>query len=196
MKKLTELEVKKILKNKDAMIGNVHNRMHQIRLALHNGYEIMDVVRLPSPKVDDMPGRKGDYKGLEEVYIQYEEVLSMRNQEYKSLFRELIKEEERIHRVWEAFLALDEPYSSIINDLYVSKVKYKAVEQEYGLSHRVFEEARKEGIDKIIEMVESGKSISLLLLMKEKRKEEPKKESVKKDWEQITMSEFLGEEIQ
>lgn len=199
MGKITENEVKKILKNKETMINSLRGKFFSVRHDLMQQREVIEMVCLSSP-ISGVAGPKGSHKDLTDVYEKYQDTLTRRRIEYKALLRQLVRQEERINRVWEAFLALEEPYYGILNALYVHNRLYSDVESCSGLSHRIFEEKRKEGIRQIIRLFESDSNISVMLLMKEREKEQKKQNKKRQagkaksadapDGTQMTLAEF------
>lgn len=180
MGKISENEVKDILKNKETMLNSIHEKLFMVRHDLMQHREIIEMVCLSSP-ISGVSGPKGVHKDLSDVYEKYQNTLNRRRTEYKALFRQMVRKEDKINRVWGAFLTLDDPYYWILNELYVHNRLYTDVESCSGMSHRIFEEKRKDGIRQIIRLYESNANISVMLLMKEREKEQNIKKQDEKD---------------
>lgn len=198
-KKITEKEIKRILRNKDTEINSIHNKLYTVKKDLFQQREIIETICLSSP-ISGIAGPKGTHKDLSDVYEKYQETLGRRRMDYKSIFRYLERKEEDINRVWQAYLCLEDPYYRILTELYVNNRLYADVEQSSGMSHRIFEQNRKQGIQQIKDLYQSDSNISILLLMKEKKeaeaaeekKQTKKKESKQSEWEQMSLDGFLN----
>lgn len=161
-KPITEKDVQEILKYRDNYLNLIHENMFTIQKEIQNTDDIIMSVSLPTYHEVGVQAGTGIYTGLEIVYEEYREILTKRKEEYVDMFFHLIEEEMSIERVWMCFLALREPYFTILNELYVKKQLYSATEKVSGLSHPVFERKRKEGIERIMRYYNSDKSASEL----------------------------------
>ena len=72
---------------------------------------------------------------------------------YLFIVAELILQEELIEQVWDSYMRLEEPYYSIIHQMYVQGMLYATVERESGWSRQVFEKKRKKGIGLILDKI-------------------------------------------
>ncbi|MGN1155127.1 MAG: hypothetical protein ACI4TK_03015 [Agathobacter sp.] len=194
-KPVTERDVIEILRHKDNYISVIHRKMYTISMDLRNTNEIIWSVSLPSQQMSEMPRRKGVIKDLEDTYEKYRIVLEQRKRDYQSMVFDLIEEEMSIVRVWMCYLALGEPYATILDKVYVQKQLYSATELESDMAHSTFERKRQEGIKLIIKYYDSGKSASEL---KELEKEPGMKKngSAKKDdtgAHQMSLSDWIEE---
>ena len=161
-KPITERDVIEILRHKDNFISIIHRKMYTISRDLRSTNDIILSVSLPSQQMSGMPGRKGVVKDLEDTYEKYRIVLEQRKKDYQDIVFNLIEEEISIVRVWMCYLALGEPYATILDKVYVQKQLYTATEQESDMAHSTFERKRQEGIKLIMKYYNSGKSAAEL----------------------------------
>lgn len=75
-----------------------------------------------------------------------------------------------INRVWACFLALDDPYYTMLNQLYVENDLYEAVRQQFDMSPTTFERHRKKALTLIAEYVDSQLSVSEIMSMSHSNK--------------------------
>ena len=179
--------------------NKANTKLYTVKKDLFQQREIIETICLSSP-ISGIAGPKGTHKDLSDVYEKYQETLGRRRTDYKSIFRYLERKEEDINRVWQAYLCLEDPYYRILTELYVNNRLYADVEQSSGMSHRIFEQNRKQGIQQIKDLYQSDTNISILLLMKEKKeaeaaeekKQTKKKDSKQSEWEQMSLDGFLN----
>lgn len=169
IKRLTEDEIKDILKHKEELIISIHDKMYMTKKEMSKTDDIIEMASFPSSQLNDMPGGKGEHKDLSDVLLKYYKYLNRQKEEYNELFWILIQRELRIERVWMCFLLLDEPYYSYIKKLYVDNEKYETVERESGYAGSTFRKYRKEAIELIIYFYESDKSMTELMELSQKK---------------------------
>lgn len=163
MYELTEQKVKSILRHKKEKLKNIREKRLQLYEMIEDTDSVLISSALPSPKLSALPTGKGTHKDMGDVLLNYQAELRKRNKELRSILWQLSEEEEGIIRTWTCFCALPEPYYGILKALYVDNQLYQAVEQDFGHSHKTFEQYRKKGIDTIIRYYESEMSVSRLL---------------------------------
>ncbi len=150
---MTEQEVKEILRNRETLLISIHQKMSAIEQDMAKTDDMIETMSMPANSMSGMPRGSGKQKDLGDVYRNYKKILKRRNEDYRTMFLELVLKEEMIERVWEAYMRLEEPYYSIINRMYVQSMLYAAVERESGWSRQVFEKKRKKGIQLIVDRV-------------------------------------------
>lgn len=151
---ITEVNVINILKNKTELINSIQDRIYNFRKDISDTDEIIEMVSLSSKELSDMPGGGGK-KDLWNTYEKYRRQLELRQKEYADSLYHLIMQEDRIYRVWNSFLLLDEPYYGIVKRLYTEKELYDTVQKESGYSLQVFNKYRKRAIKSIIDIYNS-----------------------------------------
>ena len=161
--KISEAAVKDILRNREKKIENIHKKMYSLHKELESTDEVLEAAALPAVKSDGMPGSHGTHQDLSDVYITYQKQLKDRNEEIRKIMWALVEEEERISRVFACYYALDDPYYSILNAIYVENQLYQSVENDFEMSHKTFEKNRQHAILLIIKFYESGESIADLM---------------------------------
>lgn len=166
---ITKEDIIHILKNKEKLIMDIHDKMFLIERDITSTSDIITSVSYPKTQLSDMPHGNGRKKGLDDIYEKYLKILDERTYEKMAMIWELIMEEEKIERVWSSFLALDEPYYGIIKRLYLDNELYMVVEKESDLSHQVFEKYRKHAIEIIEKLYCSNKTDSELISLQNMR---------------------------
>ena len=161
--KISEAAVKDILRNREKKINNIHKKMYALHKELGSTDDVLETAALPAIKSDGMPGARGTHQDLSDVYLSYQKQLISRNEEIRKIMWSLVEEEERISRVWACFYALDDPYYSILNSIYVENQLYQTVENDFEMSHKTFEKNRQHAVSLIIKFFESGESIADLM---------------------------------
>ena len=151
---MTEQKVKEILRNREVLLTSIHQKMLTIEQDMAKTDDMIQTMSLPTSFLSGMPKEgSAKQKDLSDVYGNYEKILKQRNEDYKTMFLELIVQEQMIEQVWNAYMRLEEPYYSIINKMYVQSMLYATVESESGWSRQVFEKKRKKGIQLIVDRV-------------------------------------------
>lgn len=163
MYKLTEQKVKSILRHKNEKLKDIREKRIQLYEMIADTDSVITSIALPSPELSELPTGKGNHRDMGDVLMKYQAELRKRNQELRSILWQLSEEEEGIIRTWTCFCALPDPYYGILKALYVDNQLYQTVEQDFGHSHKTFEQYRKRGIDSVIRYYESEMSVSRLL---------------------------------
>jgi hypothetical protein len=156
---------KEILANKEQKMENIQRKMTllcQEMAQMERPNELLEAAALPGRR-EMATGDRGEFpdglKVLERYYRQRQE----RGREIRLLLGHLSGETQEIWRLWNCFLALQEPYYGILDGLYVKKELYTSVEASSGYSHRMFEKHRKEGLERLSNLFNSPYSSSELL---------------------------------
>lgn len=200
MQKVNEEMIKDILRNRDKKIGNIHQKM----LALYRELEAAENMQardvLPAIRMDGMPGGKGGHKDLGDVLLGYQRQKHRQNKEIRRMMCALSEQEETVNRVWACFYALEDPYYSILQAIYVENQLYQAVEDGYEFSHKTFEKHRQHGIELMIRFYESGEGAAELMRrhpdeVRQEKKETERGEFENNGYDQISLMGYLeGEE--
>ncbi len=193
MRILDEAAVKDILQNREKKIENIHKKMLSLYQELGRNDEVLETVAYPKSELKGMQGGKGNHKDLGDVLLQYNHQLCNRNEEIRKIMWELVEEEESISRLWACFYALNDPFYSILNALYVENQLYQAVENNFDMSHKTFEKYRQRGIELLLLFYNSDESIAKLMRSSSKEKTDRrqgkrKKEQKNSGYEQISLS--------
>lgn len=119
-----------------------------------------DCIRLAAlpARPEVMTGGGGGNTDNLEVMLRYENRKRERLNEIRMQMWILSEKAEGIRRLWNCFLALQEPYYGILQQLYVKKELYAAAQCSSGMSHRGFEQARKKGLEILAELYNSNYS--------------------------------------
>lgn len=198
-------EVKAILLYREAKLESINRKMEALRKELKTDDELLESVALPSVELSDMPrGSGGTHKDNADVLLKFYQ----KQQEYAKAVRlqlwRLAEEREKINTVWLCFQSLDEPFYSILYRLYVERQPYKAAQDEYGFSHRIFEMRRKRALELVAILYRSGLTDLELAERICKKETAAKKAEGKKngkeyaqlefDWEALSPEEAGGKE--
>ena len=193
MRSLDEAAVKDILQNREKKIDNIHRKMISLYQELERNDEVLETVAYPKTELSGMSGGKGTHKDLGDVLLQYNRQICNRNEEIRKIMWELVEEEDSISRLWACFYALNDPFYSILNALYVENQLYQAIENNFDMSHKTFEKYRQRGIELLLLFYNSDESIAKLMRSYSKEKTDKrqgrgKKEQKHNGYEQISLS--------
>lgn len=193
MRSLDEAAVKDILQNREKKIDNIHRKMISLYQELERNDEVLETVAYPKTELSGMSGGKGNHKDLGDVLLQYNRQICNRNEEIRKIMWELVEEEDSISRLWACFYALNDPFYSILNALYVENQLYQVVENNFDMSHKTFEKYRQRGIELLLLFYNSDESIAKLMRSYSKEKTDKrqgrgKKEQKHNGYEQISLS--------
>ena len=87
-----------------------------------------------------MPGPKGGKKkDLSDLIIKLEKDREIRRKELLTMLTELSNQEDMVNRVWACYLALDDPYYTLLSQLYVENDLYENVRIQFDMSPTVGE---------------------------------------------------------
>lgn len=193
---ISEKDVIEILRFKQALLDAIPEKLYTIRCDISNTDDIIEMISLSCKTISDMPKGTGGHNDLSEVYERCQNKLRERNQEFIKIINDLINRKEQIHRVWSCFMALNEPYYSILHRRYVQNELYDTVQKESGFSMQVFEKYRKRAISSIIDLYNSDASESELQRMGNVVKDEPVIHHGKESSEQLSIMDWLlGQEL-
>jgi hypothetical protein len=121
--------------------------------------------------INMMPSAQGGVKkDLSDLIIKLQRDREERKNELYKMIRLLSDQEYMINRVWACFLALDDPYYTMLNQLYVENDLYEAVRQQFDMSPTTFERHRKKALTLIAEYVDSQLSVSEIMSMSHSNK--------------------------
>lgn len=190
---INEEIVKDVLRNRDEKIRTIHEKM--ANLYQEAGKDaVLQNIALPAQNLTGMPGAKGNHKDLSDVLLAYQKQYARRNAELREVLWELSDEEEQIYRIWGCFNALDNPFYSILDRLYVKGEKYQSVEQEMGICHNTFENNRAQAVKLIMMHYESELSIAEIIRRDRSRRKINKKGKGRKKeqgMQQMSISDFI-----
>lgn len=160
--KIDENIVKDVLRNRKNKINSIHRKMNYLTSDIDLKNEILTSICLRSQRLSDLPKARGRKKDMSDVYEAYQKSFEEQKYEIQEQFWKLVEQEDMIERVWQCFLALEEPYFSILEAIYVKQEKYEVVLEESGLSNQPFNEKRRHGIEAIIMLYNSDFSMHQL----------------------------------
>lgn len=160
--KIEEDDVKDFLRNREKIKMEIYEKLYIINCEIRKTNDIIEMVSFQHAELSDMPKGSKSHKDLSDTYLKYQKVLDDRSNEYNKLLYGLIQKENAVDRVWQCYLVLAEPYYSILTELYVNDQKYEIAESTSGYSRHAYETHRKKGVSLVLELYESGKSMSEL----------------------------------
>lgn len=154
---LTAEEAKDILMNRKQKLEDIGKKIALLceeNGVLEKADELLKAAALPAREVNGVAEqvRYGDnLMILNRFYRQRRE----RRMEIRMQIWKLSREIEEIRRLWSCFFLLQEPYYGILHELYIKKELYAVTEASFGLSHRMFEKRRREGLERLAAMFNS-----------------------------------------
>lgn len=177
---ITADEAKKMLMEKDRSLLAIDKKINLLYNELMQFEdELLRVAALPGKPDGIAWSGSGEHKDNFDVLERYKRQKRERSEEIRLQMWKLSEKADNIRHLWNCFMALEEPYYSILFELYVKKELYAAAQCSSGFSHRGFEQNRKKGLDLLAEMYNSGYSAMELMEMtgqKEKPKAKKKKD--------------------
>ena len=159
---ISKEDVKDFLRNRDKIKIEIYDKIYTINCDIRKTNDIIEMVSFQHAELSDMPKGSSSHKDLSDTYLKYQKILDVRSTEYSHLLYGLIQKENAVERVWLCYLVLAEPYFSILTDMYVKNQKYEVAESMSGFSRQVFEKYRKRGINLVLELYSSKKSMAEL----------------------------------
>ena len=149
-----------------------------------------DEVAYKSINISCIGSQSGNHKDLADALLRHEVIQRTRELEIKEEMNNLMNKLEMYYKIWDCFNQLEGTAYQILYELYVEKKLYTATEIDSGLSHKTFEQKRKNAIGDIIRLyyLESWKKQgnSTIHLKKERKK---KKVEPKEEFKQLSMFE-------
>jgi len=173
---ITADQAKEILINKERdllAIDNKINLLYEEMMKLEDGGELIRAAALPGKPAGTAQSGNGGHKDNLDVLERYERQKRERSEEIRMQMWKLSEKADNIRHLWNCFLALEEPYYSILYELYIKKELYEPAQCSSGFSHRGFEQCRKNGLERLAGMYNSGYS-ALELMELAGRKEKTK----------------------
>lgn len=159
---ISKENVKDFLRNRDKIKIEIYDKIYTINCEIRKTNDIIEMVSFQHAELSDMPKGSKNHKDLSDTYLKYQKILDERSKEYSSLLYGLIQKEEAVDRVWQCYMVLAEPYYSILTEMYVKDQKYEVAEATSGYSRQAFEKHRKRGVDLVLELYNSKKSMNEL----------------------------------
>lgn len=178
-RQITAEEAKKMLMDKDRDLLAIDKKMNLLydEMMKSENDEFIRAAAMPGKPVDVLRLGSGSRVDNMDILLRYNKQKQERLGEIRVQMWKLSEEAEDIRRLWNCFLALREPYYSILHELYVKKELYAVVQCSSGFSHRIFEERRKEGLCLLADMFSSGYStLELMEMAGQKEKTKARKE--------------------
>lgn len=189
-------DVKDFLRNRDKIKIELYDKLYTISREIRKTDDVIEMVSFQHAELSDMPKGSRNHKDLSDTYLKYQKILDERSSEYSSLLYSYMKKENAVDRVWQCYMVLAEPYHSILTELYVKDQKYEVAETLSGYSHNAFEKHRKRGVELVLELYNSHKSMSELSAYALKaegiRKKVKHKEVFEYDNYQMSLDEMIG----
>ena len=165
---LTDEKIKDILRNREKKIQSIHMRMNILYEETTDDAMLKDAA-LPSSKVyGSISANNGSKRDLADILESVEKRKLHRNKEIREIMWQLSELENEINRVWNCFVALEDPYFTILLSLYVKGEKYEIVEKNFGMSHKSFEKYRSEAMTLLRKYYESDDTAADLIRKKQR----------------------------
>lgn len=178
-RQITAEEAKKMLMDKDRDLLAIDKKMNLLYDEMKSEDDVfIHAAALPGKPAGTVRSGSGVYKDNLDVLERYKKQKRERSVEIRLQMWRLSEKADNIRHLWSCFMALEEPYYSILHELYVKKELYAVAQGASGHSHRGFEQIRAKGLGLLAAMYNSGYSAVELMEMagqKEKTKARKKK---------------------
>lgn len=123
---ITEDRIKKILSNREKMLNDINKKMVLLFREVSRSDmgvfmdELIAEKSISAAHNSLLPGPKGGKKkDLSDLIIKLEKDREIRRKELLTMLTELSNQEDVVNRVWACYLALDDPYYTLLSQLYV-----------------------------------------------------------------------------
>lgn len=177
---INDQKIKEILKHHRELVKQIHRRIIDIRkLAEETNDQLIEVASFAKRDLHNAE--------LTDVYIRYQQLIKEKEQDLADEMSILSTLAEGVNRLYICFQALQGLEYDILDRLYVQKLPYKAVEQESGLNHRIFESKRKYAIEQIQLLYESDLTNAQILHYSEQQVRKKKSQTKRHGYEQLSM---------
>lgn len=169
---ITEERIKMILSKREKMLRDINEKVILLIKDLDRiDDDLITEKSIHAVSINMMPSAQGGVKkDLSDLIIKLQRDREERKNELNKMIRLLSDQEYMINRVWACFLALDDPYYTMLNQLYVENDLYEAVRQQFDMSPTTFERHRKKALTLIAEYVDSQLSVSEIMSMSHSNK--------------------------
>lgn len=169
---ITEERIKMILSKREKMLRDINEKVILLIKDLDRiDDDLITEKSIHAVSINMMPSAQGGVKkDLSDLIIKLQRDREERKNELYKMIRLLSDQEYMINRVWACFLALDDPYYTMLNQLYVENDLYEAVRQSFDMSPTTFERHRKKALTLIAEYVDSQLSVSEIMSMSHSNK--------------------------
>lgn len=169
---ITEERIKMILSKREKMLRDINEKVILLIKDLDRiDDDLITEKSIHAVSINMMPSAQGGVKkDLSDLIIKLQRDREERKNELYKMIRLLSDQEYMINRVWACFLALDDPYYTMLNQLYVENDLYEAVRQQFDMSPTTFERHRKKALTLIAEYVDSQLSVSEIMSMSHSNK--------------------------
>ena len=169
---ITEERIKMILSKREKMLRDINEKVILLIKDLDRiDDDLITEKSIHAVSINMMPSAQGGVKkDLSDLIIKLQHDREERKNELYKMIRLLSDQEYMINRVWACFLALDDPYYTMLNQLYVENDLYEAVRQQFDMSPTTFERHRKKALTLIAEYVDSQLSVSEIMRMSHSNK--------------------------
>lgn len=184
-------QIKEVLKHYSELTDQIHRRIQQIKRQVDiTNDQLIEVASMSSPGMEETGGRTNEHKDLGDVYLRYLKLVKAKEKDLADAMRTYVEQAENVERLYLCFHALGGKGYDILDQLYIQKRLYKAVEEESGLNHRTFEAYRRQAILTIMRLYESDLTNEQIKERIGKGAEMPEKTEPGK-YEQITLTGYL-----
>lgn len=172
---MTTEEVKRILSNRDTILDTINSKIQYLLNEMYkrSDDELIIEKSLSSRGMGDGgTSHSGSQKDLSDLLERIDKAKRHRMHEMQCDVITLVQKEEEINRVWSCFLALPDPYYTILHQLYVENELYETVMRQFEMPQSTFDRYLKKGLSHIMENFDTGLTLSEIMndAHKEKKK--------------------------
>ena len=147
---LTEKDVTEILSQREELLEGYHQRLEMLSREYEDADELIGMLQMRSPGVENEIQAGGVNKGLDDIYLMYERQRKKYQEEIHQNMLQIMDLIDRVKHVYLYYLQLPQKEQAILKAIYIEKKQYKEIIKE-GMSESSINRIRKRPIRKIIQ---------------------------------------------
>lgn len=156
---LTEKDVIEALSQHDELLACYHQRLAMLSKEYEDAEELIEMLQLKSPGIENEGYVGGGSKGLDDIYLLYEQQKKSYQKEIHQNMIQIMESIDRVKYIYLYYLQLPPREQSILKAIYIEGKQYKEIIKE-GLSDQTINRVRKRAIKQIIQKWETENSNS------------------------------------
>ena len=150
MNQLTEKDVTEILSQREELLEGYHQRLEMLSREYEDADELIGMLQMRSPGVENEIQASGVNKGLDDIYLMYERQRKKYQEEIHQNMLQIMDLIDRVKHVYLYYLQLPPKEQAILKEIYIEKKQYKEIIKE-GMSESSINRIRKRAIKLIIQ---------------------------------------------
>lgn len=158
LSQLTEKDVIDILSQREELLLGYRQRLEMLSKEYEDADELIRMLQMRSPGVDNEGYVSGGNKGLDDIYLIYERQKVNYQKEIHQNMLQIMDSIDRIKHVYLYYLQLPPREQSVLKAIYIEGKQYKEIIKE-GLSESNINRLRKRAIKQIIQKWQGNNSL-------------------------------------